>query len=70
MTPEGALIINNIQSLDQGTYTCIVENTVGRTEASASVRVVCKFTNWPNSKRSISYISVQSDIFHLCCLMN
>ena len=68
MTPEGALIINNIQSLDQGTYTCIVENTVGRTEASAIVRVVCKFTNWPNSKRS--YISVQSDIFHLCCLMN
>ena len=55
MTPKGALIINNVQSLDQGTYTCIVENTVGRTEASAIVRVVCKFTNL-QTQRELSVI--------------
>ena len=46
MTPKGALIIKNIEDSDQGTYTCIVENTVGRTEASAIVRIVCKFSKF------------------------
>ena len=40
ITPQGALVIRNVQSAHQGTYTCIAENALGSVEASADVLIL------------------------------
>ena len=74
IAPEGSLTISNVQTIHEGTYTCVVENAMGRIEASADIWLVgecrsnilfnydSKFGLFCNNKRRLNCKEVYDDV--------
>lgn len=50
---DHTLIVRQVASSDEGSYTCVVENMVGKSEASATLTVHGQYN--PSSNRSTTF---------------
>lgn len=49
MSPDGSLLIYDVQETDAGNYTCVAENEAGTTNETMYLNVGCKFSDYPES---------------------